>query len=59
LKLGYLEGLKNQEIADLLQISVHTVKNQKARAIQLLKIKLRDRDLMALYFLYTLFPAES
>lgn len=58
LKLGYLEGLKNQEIADLLKISVHTVKNQKARAIQLLKIKLRDRDLMALFFLYTLFPAE-
>jgi RNA polymerase sigma-70 factor (family 1) len=59
LKLGYLEGMKNQEIADLLRISVHTVKNQKARAIQLLKIKLRDRDLMALYFLYTLFPAEA
>ncbi len=54
LKLGYLEGLKNQEIADLLHISVHTVKNQKARAIQLLKIKLRDRDLMAFFFIYTL-----
>ena len=55
LKLSYLEGLKNQEVADLLQISVHTVKNQKARAIQLLKIRLRDRDLMTLFFLYTLF----
>lgn len=53
-KLGYLEGLKNQQIADLLHISVHTVKNQKARAIQLLKIKLRDRDMMALLFLYFL-----
>jgi RNA polymerase sigma-70 factor (family 1) len=53
LKLGYLQGMKNQEIADLLNISVHTVKNQKARAIQLLKIRLRDRDLMALFFLYT------
>jgi RNA polymerase sigma-70 factor (family 1) len=52
LKLGYLQGMKNQEIADLLHISVHTVKNQKARAIQLLKIRLRDRDLMALFFLY-------
>jgi RNA polymerase sigma-70 factor (ECF subfamily) len=59
LKLGYLEGMKNQEIADLLQISVHTVKNQKARAIQLLKIKLSDRDLMALFFLYTLFPSDT
>jgi RNA polymerase sigma-70 factor (ECF subfamily) len=57
LKLGYLEGLKNQEIADLLHVSVHTVKNQKARAIQLLKIKFRDRDLMGLLLLYTLFRA--
>lgn len=53
LKLGYLQSMKNQEIATMLNISVHTVKNQKARAIQLLKIRLRDRDLMALFFLYT------
>jgi RNA polymerase sigma-70 factor (family 1) len=59
LKLGYLEGLKNQEIADLLHISVHTVKNQKARAIQLLKIKLRDRDMMAVLFLYSLFTNSA
>jgi RNA polymerase sigma-70 factor (ECF subfamily) len=59
LKLGYLEGLKNQEIADLLQISVHTVKNQKARAIQLLKIKLTGRDLMALFLLAGLIPADT
>ncbi|THU31152.1 RNA polymerase sigma-70 factor [Niastella caeni] len=59
LKLGYLEGLKNQEIADLLQISVHTVKNQKARAIQLLKIKLRDRDLMTFLILCTILRATS
>ena len=51
LKLGYLEGMKNQEIADLLDISIHTVKNQKARAIQLLKIRLRNRDLMAFLIL--------
>jgi RNA polymerase sigma-70 factor (family 1) len=50
-KLGYLEGMKNQEIADLLNISIHTVKNQKARAIQLLKIRLRNRDLMAFLIL--------
>jgi len=59
LKLGYLEGLKNQEIADLMNISVHTVKNQKARAIQLLKVRLRDRDLMSLLLLYTLIRATS
>jgi RNA polymerase sigma-70 factor (ECF subfamily) len=59
LRLGYLEGLKNQEIADLLKISVHTVKNQKARAIQLLKIRLRDRDLMSLFLIYTFIRATS
>jgi RNA polymerase sigma-70 factor (family 1) len=59
LRLGYFEGLKNQEIADLLHISVHTVKNQKARAIQLLKVRLRDRDLMAFVFLCSLFTTTS
>jgi RNA polymerase sigma-70 factor (ECF subfamily) len=59
LKLGYLEGLKNQEIADLMNISVHTVKNQKARAIQLLKTRLRDRDLMGLLLLFTLIKAST
>jgi RNA polymerase sigma-70 factor (ECF subfamily) len=59
LKMGYLEGLKNQEIADLLNISVHTVKNQKARAIQLLKVRLRDRDLRSLLILCTLLKATS
>jgi RNA polymerase sigma-70 factor (ECF subfamily) len=47
-KMSYFEGRKNQEIADKLKISVHTVKNQKARAIQLLKLKLPDRNLVAL-----------
>ncbi|HEY8894100.1 MAG TPA: RNA polymerase sigma-70 factor [Niastella sp.] len=59
LRLGYLEGLRNQEIADLLHISVHTVKNQKARAIQLLKIKLRDRDLMTFLLLCTFLRATA
>jgi RNA polymerase sigma-70 factor (ECF subfamily) len=59
LKLGYLEGLKNQEIAKLLNISVHTVKNQKTRAIQLLKVRLRDRDLMSLLLLYSLLKATA
>ncbi|MBO9203976.1 MULTISPECIES: RNA polymerase sigma factor [Niastella] len=51
LKMGYLEGLRNQEIANLLNISIHTVRNQKVRAIQLLKIRLRDRDVLALLLL--------
>jgi RNA polymerase sigma-70 factor (family 1) len=52
-KMSYFEGKKNQEIADLLSISVHTVKNQKARAIQLLKVKLPDRNLVALLLILT------
>ena len=38
-KLSYFEGLKNQEIADALQLSVNTIKTQKARALQLLRLK--------------------
>ena len=38
--LGYLEGKKNREIADDLDMSVNTVKKQKQRALQLLRIKL-------------------
>jgi RNA polymerase sigma-70 factor (ECF subfamily) len=39
-KMSFLEGMKNQEIADKLGLSVKTVKNQKARAIHLLRKKL-------------------
>jgi len=59
LKLAYLDGLKNQEVAKVLNISVHTVKNQKARAIQLLKTRLRDRDIMAFLLLCTLLRETS
>ncbi len=37
---SYLEGKKNQEIADELGISVNTVKKQKQRALELLRLKL-------------------
>lgn len=39
-KMGYLEGLKNHEIAEQLGLSVNTVKTQKQRALQLLRLKL-------------------
>lgn len=47
-KMSFIEGLKNQAIADLLSISVHTVKNQKVRALQLLKVRLRLNNLYPL-----------
>jgi RNA polymerase sigma-70 factor (family 1) len=37
-KLSFLEGLKNTEIADQLQISVQTVQNQKAIALKMLRL---------------------
>ena len=38
-KLIYMEGLKPQEVAELLKISVKTVRTQKNRAVKLLKNK--------------------
>ena len=37
-KLAYLEGLKNQEIASMLKITEKTVRNQKTKALQRLRI---------------------
>ncbi|MBO9728614.1 MAG: RNA polymerase sigma-70 factor [Chitinophaga sp.] len=50
-ELGYLEGLPNREIAKALQISVNTVKGQKARALELVKEKLQGRDILPLALL--------
>lgn len=44
-KMGYFEGLKNHQIADLLGVSIHTVKSQKQRALHLLKKQLRPEVL--------------
>lgn len=48
--LAYLDGKKNQEIADLLDMSVNTVKKQKQRALELLRMKLTP-ELLALLLL--------
>lgn len=41
--LSYAEGLKSSEIAQRLNLSVQTVRNQKANAIRLLKIGFADK----------------
>lgn len=39
-RMGYLEGLKNPQIAEELGISINTVKTQKKRGMELLKLRL-------------------
>lgn len=51
--MSFMEGRKNQEIADLLNLSVQTVKNQKLRGITLLKMKLLDSNILVLLWLYS------
>lgn len=42
IRMSYLEGLSNQEIADALGVSIHTIKNQKARGLALLRKAMPD-----------------
>jgi len=43
-KMAYLEGRKNQEIADTLGVSINTIKTQKQRGIALLRNKLSPQS---------------
>jgi RNA polymerase sigma-70 factor (ECF subfamily) len=52
-RLSFVEGLKNQEIADKLNLSLSTVKNQKMRAIALLKMKLLSTNLFVFLVLHS------
>lgn len=50
IRLGYIEGLKNQEIAHQLNISINTVKTQKKRGLHLLRQRLNP-EIYSLFFL--------
>lgn len=51
-KLLFINGLATDEIASLLSINVQTVRSQKARAIQLIKIQLlKTNKILPLLFL--------
>lgn len=49
--LAYLEGKKNQEIADFLGMSVNTVKKRKQKALELLRLRLAP-ELLALLIIF-------
>jgi RNA polymerase sigma-70 factor (family 1) len=53
--LGYMEGKKNQEIADELEMSVNTVKKQKQKALQLLRMKLEPEIFVLILALTAVF----
>ncbi|WEK18416.1 MAG: RNA polymerase sigma-70 factor [Candidatus Pedobacter colombiensis] len=48
ISLSFLEGLKNDEIAKALDISIQTVKNQKSMGVKLLKQKLSKSGFLLL-----------
>lgn len=50
IKMSYFEGLKNEEIAAILELSVQTVKNLKSKGLDGLKRYLRP-DVFALFLL--------
>jgi RNA polymerase sigma-70 factor (family 1) len=50
--LSYMDGKKNQEIADELDMSINTVKKQKQRALQLLRLKL-EPEIFVLVFAFS------
>ncbi|MBB5439842.1 RNA polymerase sigma-70 factor (ECF subfamily) [Pedobacter sp. AK017] len=52
-RMGYLEGLKNPQIAAELGLSINTVKTQKKRGLQLLRMRLNP-DFFALISLFLL-----
>lgn len=49
-KMGYLEGMKNFEIAEALNVSINTVKTQKQRALMLLRNRLSPQAFSLLLF---------
>jgi RNA polymerase sigma-70 factor (ECF subfamily) len=45
-KMAYLDGMKNDEIAAHMNISIHTVKEHKGKALQFLRLRFSDRNII-------------
>lgn len=57
-RLSFLEGKKNQEVADELNMSVNTVKKQKQRALELLRVSLNPEAIILLITYGTYFTRK-
>nr|WP_255409833.1 RNA polymerase sigma-70 factor [Flavobacterium sp. 2] len=51
-ELSCIEGLKYKDVAEQLNISINTVKSQRARAIELLKVKLKNHSELLFLLLF-------
>ena len=45
-KMAYLDGMKNEEIADQMNISIHTVKEHKGKALYSLRLRFSDHQII-------------
>ncbi|WP_158280714.1 sigma-70 family RNA polymerase sigma factor [Pararcticibacter amylolyticus] len=57
-RLSFLEGKKNHEVAEELEMSVNTVKKQKQRVLELLKMSLHPELIILLVTYGTFFTRE-
>lgn len=51
-RMSFLEGLKNDDIAGILNLSAHTVKAQKARGLKILRTTLLKKRLLAVWNIF-------
>lgn len=58
-KMMYFDGKNTNEIAEALHLSVQTVRNQKTKAIDLLKIALFKKEVSAALFTAMLYTVEN
>jgi len=49
--MSYIDGFSNDEIAEKLELSINTVKTQKKRGLQVLRLKLRS-DYFSLFLVF-------
>lgn len=55
MKLSFRNAYSNEQIAEMLSLSIHTVKNQKTRGLMLIRKQLEKRKLFGLLVLLTFF----